>query len=712
MATRNLGQVAGLWIGTTPPTNTDLIWLDTSLNPAVHKVYANGGWNNLAQNIISTIGYANLKTLAQTTGLALGSWYKITDNSVAYRNNVLAYAITSQRIHYVANNGNIVIDDLSSSSLAEFRVPCINNLLIDGIAGDWSNNQLNFNFTEATPSNAADYFLFGKRLVNSVYQFAKFKISSFISAVAGNDLQWNNGLYINLSTLLNNRYDQVGGVTAYNTYAAKIAFVDASLQTLSENYQHLISGYTDSNNVVHSDGIIDEKIAAATTSAAIIGDGTNANPGKTLPSLDNTLTSGMNNILAGDNLRKIASKCQGWFNNLKKAFNIYLENYSAQTVQGYPASGDDIQTAVAKIGWWLNHITQGVIESNFAAAIHSITPGVSTVQDWMENAQYQLNTLNGFKLFKYDAIIDSMDALNAILVEGTAQPGETQWKRYIPASINSILIRGTWTYQDGIHQQTPETSGIYIAQRSTPLLIEFDPSSELTVKFANFSDSSTGRCFLRMESNSEMNVVTFIKGNGAKITVQRANTSQTNTAVNLFVYINNISGLRIAHANGDDAVGAYFIACYRVDGIIGNNTNDVFSLCSDIFNCTGFSFFLCYQISNCNNCTYSICGYISNCLNSIFHSVSRATNCQGTFDAGTTNVFCSYLTNCLGQFTKCYSLLNCNTESLSNTFSNCHGMLMCNGRANSNCSVEMTGGTTTPANTAAGGWNNVTIVES
>ena len=709
MATRNLGQVAGLWIGTNPPTNTDLIWLDTSLNPAVHKVYANGGWNNLAQNIISTIGYANLKNLAQTTGLTLGSWYKITDNSVAYRNNVLAYAITSQRIHYVANNGNIVIDDLSSSSLAEFRVPCINNLLIDGITGDWSNNQLNFNFTEATPSNAADYFLFGKRLVNSVYQFAKFKISSFISSVTGNDLQWNNGFYINLSTLLNNRYDQVGGVTAYNTYSAKIALVDASLQTLSENYQHLISGYTDSNNVVHSDGIIDEKIADATSSAAIIGDGTNTNPGKTLPSLDTTLTSGMNNILVGDNLRKIASKCQGWFNNLKKAFNIYLENYSAQTVQGYPASGDDIQTAVAKIGWWLNHITKGVIESDFVAAIHSITPGVSTVQDWMENAQYQLNTLNGFKLFKYDAIIDSMDALNAILVEGTAQPGDTQWKRYIPSSINSILIKGSWIYQDGIHQQTSNTSGIYIAQRSTPLLIEFDPSSELTVKFSSFSTSTSGeyRYFLRMESSSELDNLTFIKGNGAKITVQRADTSQSNNTVALFGYINNISGLKIVHANNDSSVGALFVACHRIDGIVGSNTNDIFMVCYTVSNCVNVSCFICFVISGCLNCTMSWSSQISNCNNCIISSGNYISNCVScTVGSGTGGNTVYNISNCNGTFNACYFISTCNGD-----FTACKGMIMCRGTIDSNCAVEYNG-STTPANTAVGGWNSVTVRQS
>ena len=672
MATRNLGQVAGLWIGTNPPTNTDLIWLDTSLNPAVHKVYANGGWNNLAQNIISTIGYANLKNLAQTTGLTLGSWYKITDNSVAYRNNVLAYAITSQRIHYVANNGNIVIDDLSSSSLAEFRVPCINNLLIDGITGDWSNNQLNFNFTEATPSNAADYFLFGKRLVNSVYQFAKFKISSFISTVTGNDLQWNNGLYINLSTLLNNRYDQVGGVTAYNTYAAKIALVDASLQTLSENYQHLISGYTDSNNVVHSDGIIDEKIADATSSAAIIGDGTSANPGKVLPSINTSLTSGMNDINVGDNLRNIISKCQGWFNNLKKATSINLTNtYTAATNNGFPAVGDTIQEAIQKIGYWLNNVLNHILPSNFTSQSHSITPGTSTIQDWVENEDFELN-----KRRRYDLVIKPDTSLK--------YDGLKQLETAVNSGIKSILVRkGTYNVVFEIGDSYFYNG--HIAVNANNILtnnvqVVFEPGVVINVSNGYqipFYESTPMFCLFGSNSTNVANTNSSWECNG-------------------LIIINNITG----------TYGPYLLLafnyCYNISNVIMQNAYALDS--SNDLDERKIAISESYEVKNCSG---------------LITGSHHVDNCSG-FITG-----CEYLHNCYGSFKYCNYLNSCSAHIASDKFDECQMISHCSGKFDgcrglsfnygtfTSCYVESdmygatTPGTTAPANTAAGGYNEI-----
>lgn len=36
---KNLGIVSAIWVGTSPPTNTKLIWLDTSLTTPLHKAY-------------------------------------------------------------------------------------------------------------------------------------------------------------------------------------------------------------------------------------------------------------------------------------------------------------------------------------------------------------------------------------------------------------------------------------------------------------------------------------------------------------------------------------------------------------------------------------------------------------------------------------------------------------------------------------------------
>lgn len=676
MATRNLGQVAGLWIGTNPPTNTDLIWLDTSLNPAVHKVYANGGWNNLAQNIISTIGYANLKNLAQTTGLTLGSWYHITDNSVAYRNNVLAYAITSQRIHYVANNGNIVIDDLSSSSLAEFRVPCINNLLIDGITGDWSNNQLNFNFTEATPSNAADYFLFGKRLVNSVYQFAKFKISSFISTVTGNDLQWNNGLYINLSTLLNNRYDQVGGVTAYNTYAAKIALVDASLQTLSENYQHLISGYTDSNNVVHSDGIIDEKIADATSSAAIIGDGTSANPGKALPSINTSLTSGMNDINAGDTLRNIISKCQGWFNNLKLATNVLLTNtYTAATNNGFPAVGDSVQLAIQKIGYWLNNVTKHIFPTDFTPASKTITPGTSTIQDWMEDSDYELKRKR-----QYDLVIkpdSSLPYYGLKQLEGVA------------ATVKSVLIKaGTYSVV-----YTNDTGIILDLINVTNLLqndavIDFEPG--VVIECSNnyslsFQESKPSYSLFYTSSSVRDASKSRWNCNNALFKNLGFSGSQSPYELRIFKYCNNINDVVMFNPyNGlteDNFPYNPVLSLFNCNNV--NNVSGLLYGCRYVNNSRGY-FWGCNQ---CNNCT----GWFRL---SRFLNICRCGDSERFID-------CERISTCVGKFYDCHYLNTC-----EGTFNACLGMLLNTGFMGNptNCKVEITG-TTPVSGTVSGGLN-------
>ena len=42
----NLGQVSSYYAGTTPPTNTLLLWLDTTTNPGTRKIYDPGisGW--------------------------------------------------------------------------------------------------------------------------------------------------------------------------------------------------------------------------------------------------------------------------------------------------------------------------------------------------------------------------------------------------------------------------------------------------------------------------------------------------------------------------------------------------------------------------------------------------------------------------------------------------------------------------------------------
>ena len=95
MATKNLGQVSGLWIGTSAPSNTSLIWYDSTPAIRCHKVYSASlsAWVVLDQSSISSITYTELRNLARGTGLTQGSWYKITDQG-----NILALAITTTKV--------------------------------------------------------------------------------------------------------------------------------------------------------------------------------------------------------------------------------------------------------------------------------------------------------------------------------------------------------------------------------------------------------------------------------------------------------------------------------------------------------------------------------------------------------------------------------------------------------------------------------------
>lgn len=79
--TKNLGQVAGVHIGTSAPTNTTLIWYDSTPAVMCHKVYdiALRSWVVLYESVISLITYAELTNIAQNTGLTVGQWYKISN---------------------------------------------------------------------------------------------------------------------------------------------------------------------------------------------------------------------------------------------------------------------------------------------------------------------------------------------------------------------------------------------------------------------------------------------------------------------------------------------------------------------------------------------------------------------------------------------------------------------------------------------------------
>ena len=332
MATKNLGQVSGLWIGTSAPSNTSLIWYDSTPAIRCHKVYSASlsAWVVLDQSSISSITYTELKNLARGTGLTQGSWYKITDQG-----NILALAITTTKVQYVDVNNNFVIDDLAAS--ATYAVTS-SNLLIDDISGVWDadNNLLKFSFTEtAHDGNTDNDFVFGKKQRNGVWSLAKYKLSSFISSVTGNSITWNKGFFFNFLSALRGQYDVSGGVVSKDTYDTQKAALQQSIDNVASSNQAILNSaknYTDGKTAANE--VYSKALPSSPTSGTAI------------------------DIAKGDTLSGIITKIQRWINQFKTATGIKVgQSFSPSSERASINNNDTVQSALEKTQKAINDVS-------------------------------------------------------------------------------------------------------------------------------------------------------------------------------------------------------------------------------------------------------------------------------------------------------------------------------------------------------------------
>ena len=333
MATKNLGQVAGLWIGTSAPSNTSLIWFDSTPAIRAHKVYSArlGAWTVLDQNTISAIAYSDLRNLANSTGLTQGSWYKITDKS-----NALALAVTTTKIQYNDNNNNLIIDDLAASST---YVVNSNNLLIDDTLGVWdsSTNKLKFTFNDintVTTNISNTLLLYGKHAST----FIKVRVYRLISSVAGNSITWNNGFFFNFLSNLRGQYDVEGGVTSKSKHDTDKAALQQNIDNVAASNQQILTSaknYTDGE-------VVNTKIY-----------------GKAIPTSPTSGTA--TDIIAGDTLTTIINKIHRWINQFKTAEGIKLsKNFvPASSVQSVN-NNDTVDSAFRKVQKSIDDINENI----------------------------------------------------------------------------------------------------------------------------------------------------------------------------------------------------------------------------------------------------------------------------------------------------------------------------------------------------------------
>lgn len=397
MAAKNLGQVAGLFIGSIAPTNHALIWYDTVTN--VHKTYdvSLNSWVVLDPRYITGITYSGLVTRAAGDGLTQGQWYKILD-----KGNVLALAITATKVQYVNNNGVLVIDDLGTHIIYTVTSE---NLIIDDITGvyDATTNQLVFSFAETTPvlntgDTNVDYIL-GEQKRGNAKTFKKFRISSFLSTVTGNDLTWNSGFFFNFYSKLTTYFDVNNGIVSHGAF---------------EQFKTL-------NNQAHQS--LSDAIDAAVTPVSIYG--------KQLP--DEPSSGTAVDIHQGDSLKFIITKIQRWINRLKIATGINLpSNYEPYGIKTVVIAGDSINTAIAKLDKYARSHESGrgitVTDVDFVEPIEGTIWPTDTLLVAIEKLLYKVTH------------IGTGDIVDEAVVNSKISDGAVSQSKIADGAVNTVKI--------------------------------------------------------------------------------------------------------------------------------------------------------------------------------------------------------------------------------------------------------------------------------
>lgn len=325
MASKNLGQVEGLYIGSSAPTNRALIWYDTGTH--VHKTYDTslGAWTVLEQQAITSITYSALVSRAGGVGLTQGQWFKITD-----RSNALALAITGTKIQYVNNNGVPVVDDLGTHVMYNITSE---NLIIDEVTGayDAATNKLVFAFSETTPTmntgNTNVDYLYGVQKRGNAKTQRKFRLSSFLSSITGNDISWDGGFFFNFYNKLRTYLNVSGGVVSHDVFEQYKSSNNSAIQSINTNTQQAIQQ-------------VQQSIEDATSDEAIY-----SKELPTAPTEGNPV-----DIAQGDTLSGLINKIQRFINRFKHADGIEMPiNYVPAQTASPVNNNDTVSSAIGKL---------------------------------------------------------------------------------------------------------------------------------------------------------------------------------------------------------------------------------------------------------------------------------------------------------------------------------------------------------------------------
>lgn len=327
--TKNIGQVAAIWINSVAPTNTKLVWYDTSNN--VHRVYntSTGQWEVLNPQIITNVTLESLAVIATTSGLPIGKFYYLTDVGS------LAISITTTKIWYADTHTNYVINDLAGAIQHYLNS---DNLIIDGKTGVWDSatGKLTFNFSDIVYPGQLDKETDAVLLHRGTGSFFKAKLKHLISTVSGNSITWSSGLFFNASSFISSIRDVAGGIVGYDRYQMDIYDINTTLSNLAADNNQVRDDCND-----YTDGkVTDAQIYNKKLQSAITVSGSPANT----PSV-------------GWSFNQILGDIYGWFSRLRWGNYIRISiNFNANGQSGEINQSDTVATAFQKTVYQLKKL--------------------------------------------------------------------------------------------------------------------------------------------------------------------------------------------------------------------------------------------------------------------------------------------------------------------------------------------------------------------
>ena len=329
MATIDVGTVAGISIGTTPPSNPAIIWYDTT--DKLHKSYdaSLGQWVPMSQAIVTQINDFNdlINKANLPGGLPIAAFYNVLKRDSDPFWSTMVWVVGQTRIQYVDKQNNIIVEDLAGQGTTTQYVASTNYFFDNIVATfDQKTSQLNFDFQQLADNPALADVLYGMRVVNDNPTLVKRTVKSLLSTSPKNSLGFVNGLFFDFGAAMSGIIvsEQVNDtqVVGYKQYMADYAAMDKTFQEV----QRIINDWQNGSQTII--------FSAKLTNVAPV-DATIANP---------------QDLTTADDLMTALNKIQGWYNRLKLATGMSLSSaYKADpaTKGVMPVGGDPVEKAIA-----------------------------------------------------------------------------------------------------------------------------------------------------------------------------------------------------------------------------------------------------------------------------------------------------------------------------------------------------------------------------